>query len=209
MWTQICASGQGSLAGGSAAPRPAISGRAVPDESGWAFWIPAMAIPSSTYPSLRLEGGLFSPDLLEALTAADLPGQKPPDFRLPPGRSLTGEIAAAFNDARALWQVFQNRLERLPADDPATSATREFWVIPFLRLLGYDLRFNPRALEVDGSPFPISHTLGADLPHDHADAEALVPVHIVGCRQELGAHRSCRASTSVTACPGSGVSQSL
>jgi very-short-patch-repair endonuclease len=145
-----------------------------------------MAIPSSIYPSLRLEGGLFSPDLLEALTAADLPGQKPPDFRLPPGRSLTGEIAAAFNDARALWQVFQNRLERLPADDPATSATREFWVIPFLRLLGYDLRFNPRALEVDGSPFPISHTLGADLPHDHADAEALVPVHIVGCRQELG-----------------------
>jgi very-short-patch-repair endonuclease len=145
-----------------------------------------MAIPSSIYPSLRLEGGLFSPDLLEALTAADLPGQKPPDFRLPPGRSLTGEIAAAFNDARALWQVFQNRLERLPADDPATSATREFWVIPFLRLLGYDLRFNPRALEVDGAPFPISHTLGADLPHDHADAEALVPVHIVGCRQELG-----------------------
>jgi very-short-patch-repair endonuclease len=145
-----------------------------------------MAIPSSTYPSLRLEGGLFSPDLIEALNAADLPGQKPPDFRLPPGRGLTGEIAAAFNDARALWQVFQNRLERLPADDPATSATREFWVIPFLRLLGYDLRFNPRALEVDGAPFPISHALGADQSQDHADAEAPVPVHIVGCRQELG-----------------------
>jgi hypothetical protein len=145
-----------------------------------------MAIPSSIYPSLRLEGGLFSPDLIEALTTADLPGQKPPDFRLPPGRSLTGEIAAAFNDARALWQVFQNRLERLPADDPATSATREFWVIPFLRLLGYDLRFNSRALEVDGAPFPISHALGADQSQDHAGAEASVPVHIVGCRQELG-----------------------
>ncbi|ABQ90271.1 Eco57I restriction-modification methylase domain-containing protein [Roseiflexus sp. RS-1] len=145
-----------------------------------------MAIPSSIYPSLRLEGGLFSPDLIEALTTADLPGQKPPDFRLPPGRSLTGEIAAAFNDARALWQVFQNRLERLPADDPATSATREFWVIPFLRLLGYDLRFNSRALEVDGAPFPISHALGADQSQDHAGAEAPVPVHIVGCRQELG-----------------------
>ena len=129
---------------------------------------------------------MFSPDLIEALNAADLPGQKPPDFRLPPGRGLTGEIAAAFNDARALWQVFQNRLERLPADDPATSATREFWVIPFLRLLGYDLRFNPRALEVDGAPFPISHALGADQSQDHAGAEAPVPVHIVGCRQELG-----------------------
>jgi hypothetical protein len=185
MWTQICASGQDGSAGGFAAPRPVIIGRAVSDDAGWTFRTPTMAIPSS-YPSLRLEGGLFSPDLIEALTTADLPGQKPPDFRLPPGRSLTGEIAAAFNDARALWQVFQNRLERLPADDPATSATREFWVIPFLRLLGYDLRFNSRALEVDGAPFPISHALGADQSQDHAGAEAPVPVHIVGCRQELG-----------------------
>jgi len=107
--------------------------------------------------TLRLEGGLFSPDLLEALAAADLPGQKPQDFGLPAGHSLTGEIAAVFNDARTLWQVFQNRLERLPAEDLATSDTRELWVIPLLRLLGYDLRYNPRALEVDGQTYPISH----------------------------------------------------
>jgi hypothetical protein len=168
-----------------------------------------MAITSSTYPSLRLEGGLFSPDLLEALTAADLPGQKPPDFRLPPGRSLTGEIAAAFNDARALWQVFQNRLERLPADDPATSATREFWVIPFLRLLGYDLRFNPRALEVDGAPFPISHALGADQSQDHAGRRSACSGSHCWLSPGVGARRSCRAPAPVAACPGSGVPQSL
>ena len=117
------------------------------------------ALPFSPSPALalRIEGGLFSPDLLEALATADLPGQKPQDFGLPAGHSLTGEIAAVFNDARTLWQVFQNRLERLPAEDLATSDTRELWVIPLLRLLGYDLRYNPRALEVDGQTYPISH----------------------------------------------------
>ena len=151
--------------------------------------------------TLRLEGGLFAPDLLEALAAADLPGQKPQDFGLPPGRSLIAEIAAVFSDARALWQVFQNRLERLPDDDLATSDTREVWVIPLLHLLGYDLRYNPRALEVDGQMYPISHMVidgrGGEqestragehltLSSSHALTLSNTPVHIVGCRQELG-----------------------
>ncbi|MEW6285394.1 MAG: DNA methyltransferase [Chloroflexota bacterium] len=131
--------------------------------------------------SLHIEGGLFSPDLLEALTRADLPGQKPQDFGLPPRRALTEEIAAVYHDARALWQVFQHRLERLPADDLATSETRDSWVIPFLRLLGYDLRYQPRALERDGLTFAISHAL-VSAPNP----EQPTPVHIVGYRQELG-----------------------
>ncbi|HXK43031.1 MAG TPA: hypothetical protein PKV82_09440, partial [Anaerolineae bacterium] len=135
----------------------------------------------SAFPSLRIEGGLFSPDLLEALARADLPGQKPQDFGLPPRRALTGEIAAVYHDARALWQVFQHRLERLHEGDLATSETRDSWVIPFLRLLGYDLHFQPRAIERDGLTFAVSHTL---LPSPNP--EQPTPVHIVGYRQELG-----------------------
>lgn len=135
----------------------------------------------SAFPSLRIEGGLFSPDLLEALARADLPGQKPQDFGLPPRRALTGEIAAVYHDARALWQVFQHRLERLHEGDLATSETRDSWVIPFLRLLGYDLQYQPRALERDGLTFAISHALvPAPVP------EQPTPIHIVGWRQELG-----------------------
>ncbi len=132
----------------------------------------------NAYPSLRIEGGLFGPDLLEALARADLPGQRPQDFGLSPSRALTEEIAAIYHDARALWNVFQHRLERLPEDDPATSETRELWVIPFLRLLGYDLHYQPRALDVDGASFPISHLVGDQTSH--------TLVHIVGYRQELG-----------------------
>ncbi len=132
----------------------------------------------NAHPSIRIEGGLFGPDLFEALTRGDLPGQKPADFGLPPRRSLNDEIAAAFHDARAQWDIFQRRLERLPQDETGTSETREFWVIPLLRLLGYDLRFTPRAREVDGMRFAISHRAG--------ESETAPPVHIVSARQDLG-----------------------
>ncbi len=132
----------------------------------------------SLFPAVRIEGGLLGPDTLEQLLAGDLPGQKPKDFGLDGRRSLTDEIASVFADARDQWEVFQRRLERLPDTDPATSVTRDAWVIPFLSLLGYELRYNPRAYEVDGLTFAISHRAG--------EAEDAPPVHIVGARQELG-----------------------
>jgi hypothetical protein len=110
--------------------------------------------------------------------AADVPGQKPADFGLDAKRNLTDEIAATFADSRALWGVFQNRLARLPEDDVATTVTRDQWALPFLALLGYQARYNPRAFEVDGQAFAISHRA--------AEAEDAPPIHVVGARQELG-----------------------
>ncbi len=132
----------------------------------------------AAFPSIRIEGGLLGPDVLDQVLAADLSGQRSADFGLEPRRNLTDEIAAAFADARALWGVFQHRLSRLPENDIATSVTRDAWVIPFLGLLGYDLRYNPRAFEVDGLSFAVSHRAG--------EADDAPPVHVVGVRQELG-----------------------
>ena len=77
-----------------------------------------------------------------------------------------------------LWGVFQHRLQRLPDEDLATGVTRDAWTIPLLGLLGYEPRYNPRAFEVDGLTFAISHRAGE--PDDSP------PLHIVGARQELG-----------------------
>ncbi|RTI33587.1 Eco57I restriction-modification methylase domain-containing protein [Thermus scotoductus] len=131
-----------------------------------------------SFPAVRIEGGLFAPDLLDRLLAEELPGQKSSDFGLDGRRGLTDEIAAVFADAQKLWQVFNHRLERLPDTDPATSATRDGWVIPFLGLLGYELRYNHRAYAIGGLTFAISHRAG--------EPEDAPPVHIVGVRQELG-----------------------
>src|SRR2546422_689955 len=111
----------------------------------------------AAFPSIRIEGGLLGPNVLDQVFAADLPGQRSADFGLEPRRNLTDEIAAAFADARALWGVFEHRLSRLPENDVATSVTRDAWVIPFMGLLGYDPRYNQRAFEVDGLTFAVSH----------------------------------------------------
>jgi hypothetical protein len=132
----------------------------------------------SSFPSIRIEGGLLGPELLDQVIAADVPGQKPTDFGLEPKRNLTDEIAAVFADSRALWGVFKNRLARLPEDDLATTVTRKQWVEPFLSLIGYNSQPNPRAFEVDGQSFAVSHRAG--------EPEDSPPIHIVGARQELG-----------------------
>lgn len=131
-----------------------------------------------SFPAIRIEGGLFAPDLLDQLLAEELPGQKLRDFGLDGRRGLTDEIAAIFADAQKLWQVFNHRLERLPESDPGTTVTRDGWVIPFLGLLGYELRYNRRAYEIGGLTFAISHRAG--------EPEDAPPVHIVGVRQDLG-----------------------
>jgi hypothetical protein len=132
----------------------------------------------TSFPSIRVEGGLLAPDTLDQLLAGELPGQRPADFGLDGRRNLTDEIAAAFTDARALWGVFQHRLQRLPEKDLATSVTRDAWVIPFLGLLGYELRYNQSGYQVDGQTFAISHRAG-----ESAEAP---PVHVVGAGQKLG-----------------------
>jgi hypothetical protein len=132
----------------------------------------------ASFPSIRIEGGLLGPELLDQIVSGDVQGQKPENFGLEARRNLTDEIAATFADARALWGVFQHRLSRLPENDLATTVTRDAWVIPFLGLIGYEPRFNSPSYVVDGLTFAISHRAN--------EAEDSPPVHIVGARQELG-----------------------
>jgi hypothetical protein len=144
-------------------------------------------VSSSSFPSIRIEGGLLGPDALDQLMAAELPGQRPADFGLDAKRNLTDEIAAVFADARALWGVFQHRRERLPEGDPGTTVTRDAWMVPFLGLLGYELCYNPKAHEVDGLTFAISHSAAFSAsPRLEVSASDFPPVHIVGAGQELG-----------------------
>jgi len=128
--------------------------------------------------AVHLEGGLFGPDLLEQLASGDVPGQKPTDFGLSRQANLLDEIAQAYRDACDLWQVFRRRLERLPANKSSTTLTREGWVIPFLNLLGYELRYNQKPYDVNGVTYAISHRAG--------ESEDAPPVHITGAEQQLG-----------------------
>jgi len=130
------------------------------------------------YPSIRIEGAILSPDILDRLE--DLPGQKPADFGLDSSTRVKDEIARAWADAQDYWRIFQRKLETLKPDSPATSETRQQWVVPLLALLGYQIEHHARAAELNGKLYVISH---------RATNRAQAPVQIVGYREPAGLDR--------------------
>jgi hypothetical protein len=130
-----------------------------------------------TYTTITTEGGLLPADILDAVAAGELPGQRAADFGLDKQRRLSDELAAAWNAIRGQWQTFQFFLGRTGTDDPATSVTRERWVLPLLAVLGYDPSFRSSAALVGGRTYAISHRA-----YDDDDAP---PVHIQGIRSSL------------------------
>src|SRR5450631_3520442 len=103
------------------------------------------------YPSIRIEGTILSHDILERIE--DLPGQKPTDFGLDSSLKVKDEIVRAWADAQDYWRIFQRKLETLKLGSPATSETRQQWVVPLLALLGYQIDFQARAAELHGKLF--------------------------------------------------------
>lgn len=124
-----------------------------------------------------IQGNLIAPDLTTELLVGEIKGQSPEDFGLAKGDKLADEIATAWGDAKAYWAAFQRAVSRLPEDDPATTVTREQWVVPLLRSLGYDPVYVAKAEVVEGQTYAISHRA--------EPGENKPPVHIIGSRVRL------------------------
>lgn len=107
------------------------------------------------YPSIRIEGSILSPDILEKLE--DAAGQRPADFGLETSDKVKDEIARAWADAQDYWRIYQRKLETLKEDSPATTETRNLWIVPLLGLLGYQLEYEAKSIELNNKLYPISH----------------------------------------------------
>jgi methylase of polypeptide subunit release factors len=136
------------------------------------------------YPSIRIEGAILSPDILGRLE--DLPGQKPADFGLDSSIKVKDEIVRAWADAQDFWRIFQRKLDSLRPESPATSETRQLWMVPLLALLGYQVEFQVRGAELNGKIYAISH---------RAVNRAHAPVQIVGYREPAGLDRKPENAT--------------
>jgi len=132
-----------------------------------------------TYTTIITEGGLLPADILDAIAAEELTGQRPEDFGLERGRNLSDRIAAAWQAARGHWMLFKTYVEDLREGEPGTSVTRQRWVLPLLDVLGYQLAFNQGAYQIEGRSYAISHRAG-----QHDDAP---PIHVEGIRTSLDA----------------------
>lgn len=131
----------------------------------------------TTFTEVQIEGNLIAPDMTADLLAGTIKGQAPEDFKFAKTDKLADEIAIAWGDAKAYWAAFQRALARLSETEGATTVTREQWVVPLLRSLGYDPVYTAKAEVVDGQTYALSHRTDP--------GENKPPIHIIGCRVKL------------------------
>ena len=137
---------------------------------------------ASTFVTARSEGGLLPPDLLARIAAndAELAGLRPDDFGLASGERLTEAASRAWANIRAYWAAFRAASGGLGPRESGTSETREQWIVPLFRELGWGrLQFRAAAEEIGDRRFLISHRGGEG---DGADAP---PVHVISFRYAL------------------------
>ena len=132
------------------------------------------------FPSIRIEGSILAGDILEKIEQGDVAGQKPSDFGLTADAKVKDEIVRAWADAQDLWRIFRRKLEATKEGSSATTETRNFWVVPLLGLLGYQVELARKGEEVLGKNYFLSHRVPV---RDN------FVVHIMGYRDSLDKKR--------------------
>ncbi len=126
--------------------------------------------------SVRTEGGLLPSDLLGKIAGLepDVPGLTDADFGLASGERLREAITRSWNRLVGAWAALEAVRVTAEPTDPLTGSTRERFLLPLMDELGFARLPVARAVEIEGTTYPISH--------GWADG---VPVHLVGFGVEL------------------------
>ena len=126
------------------------------------------------FTTITTEGSILPPDLLARIVERDkdLDGLDPSSYHLA-GETLNEAISRSWNVLQGVWAAFKDRRGALPEGQPETGMTRERWLLPLFRELGYGQLLSARAVEIEGKSYPISHAW------QHA------PIHLVGFRTGL------------------------
>src|SRR5687768_12731917 len=129
-----------------------------------------MARTAAIFPTVRSEGGLLPPGVLQRIVGADreLGGFEPADYGLPERTPVKEVISRDWNRVLAFWSAFRAATDDLPPSATGVTETRDQWVLPLLRAMGYALEFRAAAEEVAGQRYRIQHRDGS------------VPIHITG-----------------------------
>lgn len=127
------------------------------------------------FTSIKTEGAILPPDLLQRISLGDrdLDGLRPQDYHLAEGEKINEAINRSWNVLQGYWRSFQNGKEKLPDSDLGTTLTRERWLLPLFRELGYGRLLTQKAIEIENKTYPISHGWNK------------TPIHLVGCKVDL------------------------
>jgi hypothetical protein len=119
---------------------------------------------TTPFDTLRLEGSLFVPELLERAASGEAALQKEADYAIPKGLKLHDEYGRAFRIATASWQAFAPQMLR--ADVDAATVTRAFVIDLLRQCLGYtDLTPLDSPIQLGDRGFPVTaQASGGRLP---------------------------------------------
>ena len=111
------------------------------------------------YPSIDIQGNIVTADLLDQLSelenGAPFKGQRPAEFNLG-NESVRDAIALAYSTAKKQYSIIKERKDKAEGT-LSVSETRNFWMIPFFNILGYELEHERAHREADDQSFSISH----------------------------------------------------
>ena len=127
------------------------------------------------FTTIRTEGAILPADLLQRINDRDaqIKGLSPDDYHLAGSLKINEAINQSYNRMLSAWAAFQTALQNLPPSDAGTTLTREKWLLPLFQELGYGRLPTAKAIEVEGKPYPISHTWQN------------TPIHLVSAKVDL------------------------
>jgi N-6 DNA Methylase len=128
-------------------------------------------------PTLKLEGGLFLPDMLEKAALGQARLQTEADYGIPKGLKLKDEYSRAFQIACAQWRSFAPLLERTDYDAQHATAT---FVTELLRdAFGYTAVGACTGITLGDRSYPITHLASSPL-HPERALPIVVAPHNLG-----------------------------
>ena len=129
-----------------------------------------MARPNQEFQTVRSEGGLLPPDLLQRVLdpRSALAGTRPEDYGLSPGERLNEAITHSWNRLRRHYGGFTAAAANLPEGEAGTGLTNDRWSLPLLRVFGFGFLPVSAGPAIGGRAYAIGRFFGP------------VAVHLVG-----------------------------
>jgi hypothetical protein len=89
------------------------------------------------FSTIRTEGALLPPDVLQQIASGKTEGLRPADYHLPEGYKLNEAITQSWDLLKKHWKTFQDARAALSDTDTGTEITNKHWLLPLFRELDY------------------------------------------------------------------------
>lgn len=128
-----------------------------------------------TFNTITTKGSLFPVDFLERLSLGDrsVEGLTTEGYHLHDGEKLNEAISRSWKNALTYWKSFEAARAKQNESDRGTTETREKWILPLFRELGYGRLLPAAPFHFDDREYRISYCW------NHS------PVHVISYRASL------------------------